>query len=114
MIPVFMNCLYILAKLGYNEMDTQILEDEELSPVFFNKLTENYKQDNIQQLNGLFTNLLQIMGTPQGVLGVLNVGDVCDKLADWYDIDKSVLKDEGEREQFIEGYINSLMQGGQE
>ena len=95
-------------------MDTGLLEDDELSPVFFNKLTENYKQENIDKLNGVFSNLLQIMGTPQGVLGLLNMGEASDKLFDWYDVDKSILKDESEREQFVESYLQSLMQGGQQ
>ncbi|MGL5051026.1 MAG: portal protein [Fusobacteriaceae bacterium] len=114
LIPIFMNTLYILSELSYNEMDSSIIDNEEISPVFFNKLTENYKQENIEKLNGMLGNLMNIMGSPQGVLGVLNLDLVVGKMADWFDVDRSLMKDEGEIQQFLEQYLQSMLQQGGE
>lgn len=112
LIPLFMNTLYILAELKYNDMDLSILEDDEVAPVFYNKLTENYKQEKIQNLNACLQNLVSILGTPQAVLGVINLPETAKKLSDWYDMDKSLLKDDAEIEQFMEAYLQQIMQGG--
>ena len=112
LMPLFMNTLYILAELKYNEMDLAVIQDDEVAPVFYNKLTENYKQEKIQNLNACLNNLMSILGTPQAVLGVIDLGETAKKLSDWYDIDKSLLKDEKDIEQFMEAYLQQIMQGG--
>ncbi|MGL4671184.1 hypothetical protein [Cetobacterium sp.] len=114
--PVFMNTLVILSTLGYREMDMGELQDEEALPVFFNKLTENYKIENIDKINGVLNNLMQIMGTPQGVLGVIDLNATIQKLSEWYDVDKSIFKEEGEIQSFLEQYLQSMQgqpQGGE-
>jgi hypothetical protein len=114
LIPIFMNTLLILAKLNYNQMDDTIINDDTVVPVFYNKLTENYKQEKIDNFNRLINNLIQVGGTPQFALGLMNVPQSVSNLTNWYDVDFSMFKDEKEMEQFLQGYLQQFMGGGQQ
>lgn len=110
LIPVFMNTLKILCQISYNGMQTSVIDSEKTTPVFYNKLTENYKQEKIQSFNACIQNLLQLFGSPQAVLGIMDIGTVIDSLTDWYDADKALFVDKQQAQQYVESYIQSMIQ----
>ena len=86
----------------------------EFKPKFKNKLTENYTQEKIQNFNNYISNIANIVGNPQIVIGVLKPDVLIKKYAEWYDIDMSLIKKPEEINQIIGQYLNATLneQGG--
>lgn len=112
--PIFENCLKILILEEIDGINKEDIKTMEFKPKFKNKLTENYTQEKIQNFNNYISNIANIVGNPQIVIGVLKPDVLIKKYAEWYDIDMSLIKKPEEINQIIGQYLNATLneQGG--
>ncbi len=107
---IFMNTLSILCGIGFDGMEDTFLSNADTTPTFYNKLTENWREEKINRLNQYLTNIAQLIGNPQLIFAVVNPTYLVTELAKWYEIDLEMLQDEELIEQFATQYVQTLLQ----